>query len=205
MPIPNGIRAIDLMMNIPDGDPTAWYEFIKPLLLDEESRKVFAMPAQYMFKGVPHGWGEGRDPIEVTLEEMDKWSIKQALVGVGPLGGPSAEALKNHPDRFLGNVQESAGRDDLAVVATPADQRFEADDPPAGERDDRLVERLDPSVVERRQQRGFAGFVVAGDDGESIAQRRDRGLTDEAAEVLDLDTSELHAPPRSRCSRRWSR
>ena len=38
MPIPTGIRAIDLMMNIPDGDPTAWYEFIKPLLMDQESR-----------------------------------------------------------------------------------------------------------------------------------------------------------------------
>ena len=41
MPIPNGLEAIDLMMNIPDGDPSSWYEFIKPLLLDEVSRKQF--------------------------------------------------------------------------------------------------------------------------------------------------------------------
>ena len=47
MPMPSGLKAIDLMMDIPDGDPSAWYEFIKPLLLDEESRNLFTMPAQY--------------------------------------------------------------------------------------------------------------------------------------------------------------
>ena len=103
MPMPTDAPIIDLMLSLPLLDLEATYGNLRAAAKDKDS-KDFKFPAQYMFKGVPHGWGEGRDPVEVTLEEMDKWSIKQALVGVGPLGGPSAEALKNHPDRFLGNV-----------------------------------------------------------------------------------------------------
>ena len=50
---PEGIQAIDLMLNIPGEDNSSWYEFMKPLFLDEESRKVFKMPAQYMFRNIP--------------------------------------------------------------------------------------------------------------------------------------------------------
>ena len=49
---PEGIQAIDLMLNIPGEDNSSWYEFMKPLFLDEESRKVFKMPAQYMFRNI---------------------------------------------------------------------------------------------------------------------------------------------------------
>jgi predicted TIM-barrel fold metal-dependent hydrolase len=79
MPIPSGLKAIDLMMNIPDGDPTAWYEFIKPLLLDEESRKVFKMPAQYMFKDIPQ-IEDQKDYVQYAIAEMDKWGIEQAML-----------------------------------------------------------------------------------------------------------------------------
>ena len=48
--MPEGIKAIDLMLNIPGDDNSKWYEFMKPLFLDEQSKKVFKMPAQYMFK-----------------------------------------------------------------------------------------------------------------------------------------------------------
>ena len=53
MTMPKGIGAIDLMLNVPGEDNSGWYEFMKPLLLDEESRKVFEMPAQYLFKDIP--------------------------------------------------------------------------------------------------------------------------------------------------------
>jgi len=100
MPIPSGLKAVDLMMNIPDGDPTGWYEFIKPLLLDEESRKVFKMPAQYMFKNIPE-IGEQEDYVAYALAEMDKWGIEKAMLGISGPNSTNLGACRNHPDRFF--------------------------------------------------------------------------------------------------------
>jgi predicted TIM-barrel fold metal-dependent hydrolase len=100
MPIPNGLKAVDLMMNIPDGDPTSWYEFIKPLLLDEESRKVFKMPAQYMFKNIPE-IGEQEDYVAYALTEMDKWGIEKAMLGISGPNSTNLDACRNHSDRFF--------------------------------------------------------------------------------------------------------
>ena len=100
MPIPSGLKAIDLMMNIPDGDPTAWYEFIKPLLLDEESRKVFKMPAQYMFKDIPQ-IEDQKDYVEYAIAEMDKWGIEQAMLGISGPNSTNLEACRAYPDRFF--------------------------------------------------------------------------------------------------------
>ena len=100
MPIPSGLKAIDLMMNIPDGDPSAWYEFIKPLLLDEESRKVFKMPAQYMFKDIPQ-IEDQKDYVEYAIAEMDKWGIEQAMLGISGPNSTNLEACRAYPDRFF--------------------------------------------------------------------------------------------------------
>ena len=100
MPIPSGLKAIDLMMNIPDGDPTAWYEFIKPLLLDEESRKVFKMPAQYMFKNIPQ-IEDQKDYVQYAITEMDKWGIEKAMLGISGPNSTNLEACRKHPDRFF--------------------------------------------------------------------------------------------------------
>ena len=100
MPIPSGLKAIDLMMNIPDGDPTAWYEFIKPLLLDEESRKVFKMPAQYMFKDIPQ-IEDQKDYVQYAIAEMDKWGIEQAMLGISGPNSTNLEACRTYPDRFF--------------------------------------------------------------------------------------------------------
>ena len=100
MPIPSGLKAIDLMMNIPDGDPTAWYEFIKPLLLDEESRKVFKMPAQYMFKDIPQ-IEDQKDYVEYAIAEMDKWGIEQAMLGISGPNSTNLEACRKYPNRFF--------------------------------------------------------------------------------------------------------
>ncbi|MCZ6805797.1 MAG: amidohydrolase family protein [Deltaproteobacteria bacterium] len=100
MPIPSGLKAVDLMMNIPDGDPTAWYEFIKPLLLDEESRKVFKMPAQYMFKNIPE-ISEQEDYVAYALAEMDKWGIEKAMLGISGPNSSNLDACRDHPNRFF--------------------------------------------------------------------------------------------------------
>lgn len=100
MPIPSGLKAIDLMMNIPDGDPKAWYEFMKPLFLDEESRKAFEMPAQYMFKNIPK-IGEQEDYTAYAIAEMDKWGVDRAMVGISGPNSQNLDACKAHPDRFF--------------------------------------------------------------------------------------------------------
>lgn len=101
MPMPTDAPIIDLMMSLPLLDLEATYGNLRSAAKDADS-KDFKFPAEYMFKGVPHGWGEGRDPVEVTLEEMDKWGVRTAVIGVGR---PEADdAIRKHPQRFVGNV-----------------------------------------------------------------------------------------------------
>ena len=59
MAMPTEIKVIDLMLSVPGEDNSNWYEFMQPLLLDRESREMFAMPAQYMFKDVPRAGEAG--------------------------------------------------------------------------------------------------------------------------------------------------
>jgi predicted TIM-barrel fold metal-dependent hydrolase len=47
------IFTVDLMLGIPEKeDRSDWYTFMEPLLRDEESKSMFKMPAQYMFKDI---------------------------------------------------------------------------------------------------------------------------------------------------------
>ncbi len=90
--------VIDLMMGIPGEDNSQWYEFIKPLLMDAESRELFKMPAQYMFKDIPQTPEGTDDYIAYTIAQMDKFNIRKALTGLGEV---SLDAVKRFPDRFL--------------------------------------------------------------------------------------------------------
>ena len=100
MPRPKNIKAIDLMLSIPGADQSSWYEFLKPLLRDEESLKVFEMPAQYLFKDIPK-LDNQKDYLAYTVAEMDKWGIERAMLGVANEHELNAEAIKKHPDRFF--------------------------------------------------------------------------------------------------------
>jgi uncharacterized protein len=102
MAMPRDLRAVDLMLNIPGEDQRGWYEFMKPLLLDRESREQFEMPAQYMFKDIPNV-GPQADYIAYTVGEMDKYGIDKAMVGVAGDSTPNREAVARHPDRFFGS------------------------------------------------------------------------------------------------------
>ncbi|MGB5813261.1 MAG: amidohydrolase family protein [Polyangiales bacterium] len=117
MPIPEGLKAIDLMMNIPDGDPTAWYEFMKPLLLDEESRKVFKMPAQYMFKNIPN-IDDQDDYVAYSIAEMDKWGIEKAMLGISGPNSTNFEACQGHPERFFASygANPNNGMDEVRKI-----------------------------------------------------------------------------------------
>jgi predicted TIM-barrel fold metal-dependent hydrolase len=102
--MPAGIRAIDLMLQIPSEDFSQKYEFLKPLLLDRESREMFTFPAQYMFRDVPEP-GKAADYVALALTEMDKVGIERAMIGVGIGDSDARRALEHHPDRFFGSFE----------------------------------------------------------------------------------------------------
>ena len=109
MGIPAGLRAVDLMLQIPSDDFSTKYEFLKPLLLDRESRETFRFPAQYMFKAVPKT-GQSPDYVRFTLDQMDKHGVERAMIGVGIGEADARRALREHPDRFFGSFEVNPNR-----------------------------------------------------------------------------------------------
>ena len=68
MSYPKNIGIIDCMMGIPThADRSDWYESFRPLLNDQQSRDMFKMPAQYMFKDIPQ-------PGD-NIDDFVKWTI----------------------------------------------------------------------------------------------------------------------------------
>ena len=101
MPMPTYVPIIDLMLAVPNDDTSNFYDFIRPLLMDEQSRQMFKMPAQYMFKDLPKV-GKRDDYIAYTLEKMDEFNIEKAMLGVDEgQYETQCKAVKNHPDRFF--------------------------------------------------------------------------------------------------------
>ena len=100
MAMPRDVKIIDLMLGIPSPDPRPNYDFMRPLLRDKESLEAFEFPVEYMFKDVPKTGSRG-DYIQYTLEEMDKYGIERALIGVDLDDKTSQQALRSHSDRFI--------------------------------------------------------------------------------------------------------
>jgi hypothetical protein len=117
--MPNGISAIDLMLNIPGVDNSEWYSFMKPLLLDKESREQFEMPAQYMFRHLPK-IDEQDDYVAYTIEQMDTHGIERAMLGIDDENEISRDAITRYPriqtvawtrfERFNGCIAKGASR-----------------------------------------------------------------------------------------------
>ena len=99
MAMPDNIGIIDMMLGLPITEPDQTYAFLKVNVHDRESKEQFKFPVEYMFKGVPHDFGKGRDPVEATLEEMDRWGIEKAPLS--PRSDAGKRALKEHADRFI--------------------------------------------------------------------------------------------------------
>jgi len=117
MPMPTNIGVIDLMLELPSDDRGSWYDFLKPLLMDEESRELFKFPAEYMFKQVPTLRADD-DYVGIALDEMDKYGVERAMISVGfsnPLG---SEAIKAHPERFIASfvVDPNQGMDGVRAL-----------------------------------------------------------------------------------------
>ena len=104
MGYPKDIRIIDTMLGIPThADRSGWYDSFKPLLNDQQSRDMFKMPAQYMFKDIPENTADVSDFVGWTIEQMDKHNIERAMVGFNE-DDTSRRAAKDYPDRFFFDV-----------------------------------------------------------------------------------------------------
>lgn len=97
MAMPTDIGIVDCMIGFPAED-FAMYDFIRAQLKD--GSQDFDFPVEYMFKQVPKEIYGSKDPISITLHEMDKHGVEIGLIGVG--GDVSRKALQDHPDRFVG-------------------------------------------------------------------------------------------------------
>ena len=91
-----GIGVVDLMIGFPFADKKQVYANLQAGLKDSQSTEEFAMPVEYMFKGIPDEAEEGSDPIEYTIAEMDRWGIDKGLFG---LSETSIEAKRRYPSR----------------------------------------------------------------------------------------------------------
>jgi uncharacterized protein len=94
---PVGLPVIDTMVGFPH-EGSAQYDFIRKQTKDRESKEDFEFPVEYMFKDVPKGLPTD-DPVSLVLQQMDRFGIEKAMIGVGE---DSAQlALKTFPDRFV--------------------------------------------------------------------------------------------------------
>lgn len=109
MTMPADIGVIDLMLSIPSTERTGWYDFLDPLIMDEESRQMFKMPAQYMFKDIPEVEAQ-EDYIAYTLEQMDKYNIEKAMIGIDDHDRLHSIAVKQHPDRFFASYEANPNK-----------------------------------------------------------------------------------------------
>ena len=92
MSLPHDVEVVDTMIWFPT--PTA-----------------AAAKVEHLFKGEV-SLPEGRDPVEYTIEQMERFNIGQAVVDVD-LDPAGAAALKHYPDRFIAScaVDPNLGMD----------------------------------------------------------------------------------------------
>lgn len=109
MGFPTDVKAIDLMLNIPGEDTSGWYEFMKPLFLDEQSRSQFKMPAEYMFRNIPD-CGPQDDFVAYTVAQMDKHNIERAMLGIDDGNEVPLGAIARFPERFFGSYHANPNR-----------------------------------------------------------------------------------------------
>ncbi len=102
---------VDTMIGFPN-DPKVLYATMRQQMLrDAQSRENFVMPAQYMFKDVPHTEVDAdADPVAVTLTEMDRFGVEVGLISVSAVPEVGERALRDHPDRFVGSISVDPNR-----------------------------------------------------------------------------------------------
>jgi hypothetical protein len=112
MPMPADIAIIDTMLSVPQDEQAKSYDFFRMLFRDEESKRQFDFPVQYIFKDFPKV-NKQEDYITYTLKLMDQFGIERAMTQA-TLDAPTANnnrAILEHPDRFIpcGGTDPNAG------------------------------------------------------------------------------------------------
>ncbi|MCY4045853.1 MAG: amidohydrolase family protein [Cellvibrionales bacterium] len=117
MGMPEDVKIIDLMLSVPGYDNSSWYDFMKPLLMDEQSKKLFKMPAQYMFKDIPQA-GDRDDYVAYTVGLMDQFNIEIAMTGLDDDNEVAKEALERFPNRFIASYEANPnnGMDEVRKI-----------------------------------------------------------------------------------------
>ena len=117
MTMPSEIPIIDLMLGLPSEEAKRSYDFMRPLFKDKQSLESFDFPVEYMFKDVPT-FSKLDDRITYTLEQMDKFNIERALIGVSLTDEVSKAALRQHPDPFIAscNTEPNDGMEDIRNI-----------------------------------------------------------------------------------------
>ena len=118
MPMPKDIGVIDLMVGIPSpGETSGMYDFLKPLLMDEQSRRMFSMPAQYMFKDIPDTGG-AEDKVAWTVDKMDEFGVAKAMTGISAERQDRIAAISRYPERFLLSYEcnPNLGMDEIRTI-----------------------------------------------------------------------------------------
>ena len=100
--MPSDVGVVDLMIGFPNAEARKKYASLRELAKDEESQEM-DFPAEYMFKDVPNRLGPADDPVNITLEVMDKQGIAVGLVGLG--NEATVAAIERHPDRFKASLE----------------------------------------------------------------------------------------------------
>ena len=104
MGYPKDIKIVDCMLGIPaHEDRSDWYAGFRSLLNDHQSRDMFKMPAQYMFKDIPEPSDDVGDFVKWTVAQMDRFNIERALVGFNE-DEISIRAREEYPERFFFDV-----------------------------------------------------------------------------------------------------
>jgi predicted TIM-barrel fold metal-dependent hydrolase len=113
MGMPSNIGIVDTMIGFPAEDFKT-YDFIRAQLKDSSTK--FDFPVEYMFKTVPKELYGAKDPVSITLHEMDRFGIEIAVIGLG--GDVSTQALKDHPERFVaqGHVDPNQGMEGIRTM-----------------------------------------------------------------------------------------
>jgi predicted TIM-barrel fold metal-dependent hydrolase len=100
MALPGNVEVVDTMIWFPTAKTAPKYQMLQGAL-GQHADGAAQSPTSYLFGDGP-SLPDGRDPVDYTIEQMDKFNIGRAIVDVDldPVG---ASALERRPDRFIGS------------------------------------------------------------------------------------------------------
>ena len=109
--------VVDTFLSFPDvrEAKAKVYDWIRKASLDKETQTM-EMPAEYMFKDIPH-FDKIDDPLELVLAEMERFGISRFLTNITERD-VGKRALRDHPDKFWGllNVDPNTGMEGLRAI-----------------------------------------------------------------------------------------